>query len=241
MPEFQVEIATRDGNVECFAAHPDGDGPFPPVILYMDVVGIREELRDFARRIANEGYFCLLPNMFYREEQRTFDLSQGREEMERMFATGRTLTFERVMRDTGAWLAYFDDNPVVSGPAGAIGYCMSGRYVAAAARFPERFGAVASLYGVGIVTAEDDSPHRLADRIQGELYLGFAEEDPYVPENVIPDLREALDAGAVTSTIEVHPGTEHGFCFPSRPSYVEAAAERVWGMVFDLYERRLNA
>ncbi len=242
MPEFQVEIATGDGNAECFAAHPAGDGPFPPVILYMDVVGIREELRDFARRIAGEGYFCLLPDMFYREEQRTFDLSKGREEMERMFATGRTLTFERVMRDTGAWLAYLDDNPVVSGPAGAIGYCMSGRYVVAAtASFPERFGAVASLYGVGIVTDADDSPHRLADRIQGELYLGFAEEDPYVLENVVPDLREALDSGGVVYTIEVHPGTEHGFCFPGRPSYDKAAAERVWDTVFDLYKRRLKA
>ena len=64
MPESQIEIATPDGAVECFAVHPDGPGPFPPVILYMDIVGIREELREFARRIAGEGYFCLLPDMF---------------------------------------------------------------------------------------------------------------------------------------------------------------------------------
>ena len=99
-----------------------------------------------------------------------------------MCATGRTLTFDRVNRDTAAWLAYFDDNPIVDGPVGAIGYCMSWRYVVAVAgTFPERFGAVASLYGVGIVTGEDDSPHRLADRIRAELYLGFAEEDCTYP------------------------------------------------------------
>ncbi len=240
MNEFQVEIATPDGAVPCFAVHPDGDGPFPPVILYMDVVGVREELRDFARRIAGEGYFCLLPDMFYRLGRLEFDLSKGREELERMFAAGRTLELPMVMRDTEAWLDYFDANPVVAGPAGAIGYCMSGRFVVAAAgAFPERFGAIASLYGVGIVTDRDDSPHLLADRIQAELYLGFAEHDPFVPGNVVPELRTALEANGVPHVIETHPGTEHGFCFPGRPAYAEEAAERVWRTVFALYERRL--
>lgn len=242
MNEFQVEITTPDGVVPCFAVHPDGDGPFPPVILYMDVVGVRDELRDFARRIAGEGYFCLLPDMFYRLGKLEFDLSKGREELERMFAAGRTLELPMVMRDTEAWLDYLDANPIVDGPAGAIGYCMSGRFVVAAAgTFPERFGAVASLYGVGIVTDAADSPHRLADRIRAELYLGFAEHDPFVPENVIPDLRAALEANGVPHAIETHPGTEHGFCFPGRPAYVEPAAERVWRTVFDLYARRLKA
>lgn len=241
MNEFQVTITTPDGEVECFAVHPDGKGPFPPVILYMDVVGVRDELRDFARRIAGEGYFCLLPDMFYREGQLRFDLSKGREEIERMFAAGRTLDGPKVMRDTGAWLDYFDANPVVDGPAGAIGYCMSGRYVVAAAgAFPDRFGAIASLYGVGIVTEEDDSPHLLAASIKAELYLGFAAHDPFVPDNVVPDLSAALVAHGVPHTIETHPGTEHGFCFPGRPAYVEDAAESVWATVFEMYERRLK-
>lgn len=242
MNESQVTITTPDGEVECFAVHPDGEGPFPPVVLYMDVVGVRDELRDFARRIAGEGYFCLLPDMFYRLGPQNFDLSKGREEIERMFAAGRTLEIPMVMSDTGAWLDYFGSNPVTAGPAGAIGYCMSGRFVvAAAATFPERFGAIASLYGVGIVTDEDDSPHLLADSIKAELYLGFAEHDPFVPENVIPELSKALDASGVPHAIETHPGTEHGFCFPQRPGYVEDAAESVWATVFDMYQRRLKS
>ena len=30
--------------MESFITHPQQDGPFPPVILYMDIWGVREEL-----------------------------------------------------------------------------------------------------------------------------------------------------------------------------------------------------
>lgn len=241
MQEFHTDVTTPDGEMACFAAHPDGAGPFPGVILYMDVPGIREELRNFSRRIAGQGYFCLLPDLYYREGTLRFDLTKGAEEMQKMFAAGMKLTIDGIMRDTRGMLDYLADNPLLRAPTGCIGYCMSGQYVVAAAgTFPDEIAAAASLYGVRIVTDQHDSPHRLADRVKGELYLGFAEHDPYVEDNVIPDLKAALDKNGVSYTLEVHPGTEHGFCFPERPSYVEAAAEKVWKTVFDLYERRLK-
>ena len=33
----------------------------------MDIWGIREELREIARRIATVGYACLLPDFYYRQ------------------------------------------------------------------------------------------------------------------------------------------------------------------------------
>ncbi len=241
MNEFHADVTTPEGQMECFAVHPDGDGPYPAVILYMDVPGIREELRNFCRRIAEQGYFCLLPDLYYREGKLRFDLSGGEEELQKMFAAGMKLSVEGIMRDTQGMLDYLDGNAAVSGPTGCIGYCMSGQYVVAAAgTFPDQIGAAASLYGVRIVTNDEDSPHRLANKIKAELYLGFAQHDPYVEDNVIPDLKAALDEYGVTYTLEVHPDTEHGFCFPQRPAYAEAPAEKVWATVFELYERTLK-
>ncbi|HBM86958.1 MAG TPA: hydrolase, partial [Rhodobiaceae bacterium] len=79
----------------------------------------------------------------------------------------------------------------------------------------------------------------LASNIKGELYLGFAESDEWVPDNVIPDLRSELDGHSVSYTLDVWPGTGHGFCFPEREAYVRDAAEQVWGKVFDMYKRKL--
>ena len=71
---------------------------------------------------------------------------------------------------------------------------MSGRYITSvAAAFPHRMAAAASLYGVGIVTDQEDLPHLALNRIRGELYYAFAEHDQSVPANVIPDLKAALN------------------------------------------------
>ena len=243
MKEKTLNITTKDGEMESFAVHPDGSEPFPAVILYMDAPGIREELRDFCRRIAGRGLYVLLPDMYYRLGKLRWDL-KGISDSERksMMAAMNSLTIDLVMRDTEAMLQFLgSEGEVKPGPKGCIGYCMSGRYVVAAAgNFPEDFAAAASLYGVGIVSDAPDSPHRLAGKIKGELYFGFAENDEYVPENVIPDLKAALDEHGVPYRLDVWPGTGHGFCFPGRDAYREEQAEGVWELVLDLYKRRLG-
>lgn len=240
MNEINVKVETRDGSMDSFIAIPDGDGPYSPIIVYMDVPGIRAELRDFARRIADAGYIGVLPDLYYREGTVRFDLSKGDSELKKMFAVGSKLSNEMIMSDTQGLLDYLRVLPGASLAVGTIGYCMSGQFVlAAAGTFPDRIKATASLYGTRMVTDKEDSPHKLIPRISGELYLGFAEHDHFVEDFVIPTLEEDLKVADCEYQILVHAGTEHGFCFPQRPGYVEAAAENVWVSVFAMYERNL--
>ena len=245
MAEKLVEIATADGQMETFIAHPDRPEPCPAVILYMDAPGIRGELRDFARRIADQGYFCLLPDMYYRRGRVRFDVSTRTvADREEMFGHMRSLTNELVLRDTRAILdALESEAQAAPGPIGCIGYCMSGQYVmSAVGTFPERFRAGVSCYGVAIVTGQPDSPHLLASRVKGELFFAFASTDPYVSDDVIPTLRSDLEKHGVAHQIEVYPDTEHGFCFPERQGmYAESAAEDVWRRSFELFERQLQS
>src|SRR5919202_2355552 len=66
MIEKTLDITTKDGEMESFICHPERGGPHPAVILLMDAHGIREELRDMARRLGTVGYYVLLPNLYYR-------------------------------------------------------------------------------------------------------------------------------------------------------------------------------
>ncbi|MGH6966119.1 MAG: dienelactone hydrolase family protein, partial [Phenylobacterium sp.] len=67
MIERTVDITTRDGAMTTFVVHPDRGGPYPAILLFMDAPGIREELRDMARRFATGGYCVMLPNLYYRK------------------------------------------------------------------------------------------------------------------------------------------------------------------------------
>ena len=243
MFEQDVVVTTKHGRMPAFAACPDGAGPFPPVIFYMDAPGTREELRNMARRIARHGYFCILPDMYYRLGTVLFDLPRRTDAMSAVIrAAMNSLTNELVTDDTAAILGWLDANGKVKpGKVGCVGYCMSGQYITTvSARFPHRMAAAASLYGVQIVNGKPDSPHLLVDKIAGELYYAFAEHDASVPDHVIPDLTAALGKTDVKHTIEIFPGTQHGFAFPERAVYETIAAEQTWTDMFAMWDRHLK-
>ena len=241
MKEEHVNIQTDDGVMPTFTCWPEGEEPFPGVVFYMDAPAIREELYDMARRIAAAGYYVILPDLFYRYGTIRFpERNQWARKVWTLIL--KDLSNAMVMDDTRALFNYMDGHSAVTGGSKAcIGYCMSGRIVTtAAATFPDIFVANASLYGVGIVTGRDDSPHLGVKDIKGEMYFGFAEMDGTVPSYVIPTLRAALNESDIDYTLDIHPGTEHGFCFPLRDVYNEAAAEKAHAHFMDMCARRLQ-
>src|SRR5258708_37683546 len=100
MIEATVDIPTTDGAMETFICHPARGGPFPAVMLLMDAPGIREELRDMARRLATIGYYVLLPNLYYRDGRDTIYgsdvLTHGSAEHSRMRAVRSKMTIPPV-------------------------------------------------------------------------------------------------------------------------------------------------
>ena len=241
--ESTLQIPCANGSIPTFIVEPAGLETAPAVIILMDAPGIRDELRGFARRIARAGYICLLPDLFYRLGTLRFDLSRRDDRMTAVIgASMASLDHDRVGEDCEAILNTLDTHPrAVQSPRGLVGYYMSGQYVlAAACRFPDRIGAAAAFHGVRMVTDEPDSPHLQVEKIRAELFLGFASEDPLVPDAVIPTLRDALTEHGISHRIEVYPDTRHDFSFPSRDVYSKAAAEACWDRLLELFSRRLR-
>jgi carboxymethylenebutenolidase len=208
----------------------------------MDAPGIREELRDMARRIAKHGYFCLLPDLYYRLGTLRFDIPRRNDAMSVVIRGAmQSLTNAGVTDDTGGMLAFLDGQERVKpGAVGCVGHCMSGPFaLTAAARFP-RMKAAAALYGVNLVTEQPDSPHLLMPQVKGELYIAFAEVDPSVPASVIPALKSALTTMKTKHVLETVPGTHHGYCFAARNDYNPVAAEETWSKLFALWDRNLR-
>src|SRR6266852_3374308 len=110
MIEKQIDLPTKAGAMDTFICHPERRGPWPAIIFYMDAPGIREELRDMARRLATVGYYVLLPNLYYRAGRDTIYgpkvLEHGSPEHQRMRAVRTKMTIPPVMDDVAAMLAF---------------------------------------------------------------------------------------------------------------------------------------
>ena len=127
MIEKTLDITTKDGVMETFICYPERNRPSPAVFLLMDAHGIREELKDMARRLGTVGYYVLLPNLYYRAGRDTIYgpdvLTHGSAEHGRMRAVRTKMTIPPVMDDVAAMLAFIDSQEMAKpGPVGAHGY-----------------------------------------------------------------------------------------------------------------------
>jgi carboxymethylenebutenolidase len=245
MIEREIDIPTAAGRMNTFICHPERGGPHPVILFYMDAPGIREELRDMARRLATVGYYVMLPNLYYRSGVLELGPFVGeayaatREKYQRLM---QSLNIPLVMQDTDALVEFAVQDGAASDVMGCVGYCMSGRYAMnAAVRHKQRVRAAASVYGVALVTDAADSPHLAPRNTDARLYFACAETDHYVPPEMIERLRREIAAHGGNAEVEVYPGTQHGFAFPQRPAYDKPAAERHWERLFELFGSALES
>ena len=241
----RLDVRTPDGTMDCYTfAPPPGAGSnpagtmrgtaWPVVIVYMDAFGIRDQLGEMAQRLASHGYYVVLPNLYYRTTAFTpFDreavLVEGPERT-RFRGMIESINGPMVMRDTAAVLDAIEGRPgVLPGPIGVVGYCMGGGYaLTAAATFPDRVEAAASIHGGWLATDKPDSPHRLAGRMRAKVYVGAAAIDPTFSREQHDRLDAALRDAGLAYNIETYEGARHGFAVLGHLAYDHDAAERHW-------------
>src|SRR5690242_6826851 len=186
MQSTMVQVPTADGTAEAFLVRPEGDGPFPAVILFMDAFGLRPRLEEMAERIAGRGYAVLVPNLFYRDATGALISAEELADPERRDAAfGRLmpmihgLTPERIVADSGSYLDFLAaQDGVDPGPAVVIGYCMGGtNALRAIEAYPDRIAALGSFHAGRVVTDQPDSPHLGVGSITGEVYFAHADND----------------------------------------------------------------
>lgn len=226
------------------AAYPDQGGRHPGVLLYMDAFGIGPVLEEMARQLADQGYYVLVPNLYYRNGPApVVELPEhiGEEIRPAVFTELMPLiqahTTERALRDADAYLRFLTSQPEVStGPVAVMGYCM-GAVLAlrTAAAHPDQVAAVAGFHPGELVTQAPDSPHRLAGSITARVHIGLAEDD--MASEAVGELNQALDTAGVAYTCEVYPGTAHGFTMSDTDAFDPSGLQRHWDRLLPLLGR----
>ena len=242
-----AEGATADAVLFPPEAQGKHRGPWPAVLIWTDILGLRPVFREMGQRLAAEGYTVLVPNPFYRSQRApvvdgSFDFGNP-EQRARVFALRSAMTDAGIDADALAYLKFLDAQPEtdVRRPAGVQGYCMGGLLsFRMAAVLPERIAAVASFHGGGLVTREPSSPHLLIPKTRAEYLVAVAKNDDAREPAAKDALNAAFAAAERPATVEVY-AADHGWCVFGSQSYIEAEAERAWTALLQLYARQLKA
>ncbi len=242
MTELETIIETGEGAMSTFIVRPGGNGPWPVVLFLMDAPGKRPLLHEMARRLASNGYYVMLPNLFYRLTPEFALDFQSRESFKRMMELMHGVGNSMIVRDAAAMFVYADADPAADAQSvGCVGYCMSGPFsICVAAGHADRVRAAASFYGVRLAVDKPDSPHLRLGEIKGELYVACAERDDWAPPEMVDRFEAEMAASGVRGRLERYAGTDHGFAFNDRPAYDAEADQRHWEALLDLFARNLR-
>jgi carboxymethylenebutenolidase len=245
MPRLEVQIPAPDGDSRGTLHVPDGNGPWPGVLVFPDAGGARETIRQMGDQLAGMGYVALVPDIYYRAgEWAPFDVNTlftDARERARMGTMAGVLSNDRIIADAGAYASFLLARPEVSGAAiGTTGYCLGGRMsLVAAGGLGRTIAAAASFHGGRLAVADDpSSPHLAADRIAATVYVAGAQDDNSFTAEQAELLRGALAGAGVDFTLEFYPA-QHGFAVPDNGTYDAAAAARHWDALGRLYRDRL--
>ena len=243
--ETDVMVPTPDGKADAALFHPAGAGPWPAVLMWPDILGLRPVFRDMGRRLAASGYAVLVPNPFYRVKRAPvvtgpFDFNNPQDRA-KLDGLRDALTDAAIDRDATAFITFLDEqkqtNPHKG--AGVQGYCFSGPFAfhTAAAR-SDRVRAVATFHGGGLVTKEPDSPHLLIPKTKASFVVAIARNDDQKQPDAKDVLKATFAAAKRPAVVEVYPA-DHGWCVPGSQPYDQAAAERAWAELLRLYHANL--
>lgn len=216
-------------------AEPQGPGPHPAVIVFMEAFGLTRHIEDVTDRIAGEGYVALAPDVYYRDLPNN---KFGYDELGRAIQMMTKLDFERFVGDAAAALDFLAERDDVDARRiGVTGFCMGGNLAfRTACELPERVAAAVSFYGGGIDAIVDE-----AERLRAPLYLFFGGKDQFISAEQVRKIEQGLRRLGKQARSRTWPDADHGFFCDERESYHATAAEEAWRELLAFFATHLRS
>lgn len=209
---------------------PLGKTDCPVVLVVSEIFGVHEYIADITRRLAQQGYMAIAPELMLRQG----DPSSYAEMGKLIAEVVSKVPDEQVMDDLDACVAWAATQGGDVSKLGITGFCWGGRITWLYAAHNPRVKAGVAWYGRlnGPVSALN--PRHAID-LAGQLkapVLGlYGSADTGIPVAAVEKMQAALatgNAAAKRSSIHVYPNAPHAFHADYRPSYREAEAKDGW-------------
>ncbi len=227
-----ITINAPDGPIDALLSVPDGQGPWPGVVLVHDAIGYRPDNERISRLVAAEGYIAITPNLFARG-----GLVRCVTRVFRELVTQRGRALDDILAARDHVIAM----PQASGAVGIAGFCMGGQF--ALVMSPKGFGASAPFYGTPL-------PRNLSETLDGAcpIVASFGSRDP-IGGGAAAKLQKIVDEKNIDADIKAYPGAGHSFAnkLPGQPllritgfGYNAAAEADAWSRVFAFLDEHLR-
>lgn len=226
-----VDIPVPSGTIRGYLATPEGQGPWPGVVVLHEIFGLTDDIKKQADRFAANGYLALAP-----------DLYDWGNSARCLTATLRTLFNGkgRALDDIQGCRTLLADRDDCTGRVGVIGFCMGGGLALLVS--PQGFQAAAPNYG--------DVPRRPAEQLRGTcpVVASYGYKDRRLRGSA-EKLDKVLTDLGVDHDVKEYPTAKHGFLFehtgklrwtePMMVQYDAAAADDAWQRIFTFFDQHL--
>ena len=224
-----VAYFAGDEAAQGYLAVPEGEGPFPAVILIHEWNGLVDRVRQMADAMAAEGYVALAADLY---SGRT---GSNRDENVALMQEAQG-DLDRTIANLDAAARFLRSRDDVTGRVASMGWCFGGGIALSYALGGEEHEGTAIFYG-SLVT----DPEVLAS-VRHEVYGTFAEMDGGIPPDNVNQFVEALRSAGVENDVHVYDAVNHGFWLrvDENPELREAPALDAWRRLRAYLQRTLS-
>jgi carboxymethylenebutenolidase len=252
-----IKIPNNDLAIDAYLAQPIQKGTFGAVIVFQEIFGVNENIRDITELIAKQGYVAIAPAMYQRIAP-GFEFGFSPEDIgysSEAYRIGlqyyQQVKYQEILSDIQAAIAYLKTLPNVDRDRiGAIGFCFGGHVAYMAATLPD-IKATASFYGGGITTSsygEQTPTLERTSQIKGTIYAFYGTKDALVSQEESEQIEAELKKHQINHRVFRY-DAGHGFFggffidkYPflkQHPELNREAAVDAWKNVLELFQNYL--
>lgn len=218
---------TQIGSVPGYLARPEGDGPWPGVVVIQEWWGLNPQIESIGDRFADAGYLAFAPDLYYGEAAAVGDSEKARKLSEKYGQSGPVdlvNAFDEMKKLTDC-----------TGKMGSVGFCFGG-LMSLTLGIARPLDAICTFYGGGM--------QRLFDRlnqIRSPVLAFFGDQDMSIPAGTIEEFQELLGKYKIPHEVIVYPNSGHAFFRDNDPkAYRPEAAKDAWSRLMKFFTQNLQ-
>jgi carboxymethylenebutenolidase len=222
-----IKYISGNDTIAAYLAEPEGEGPFPALIVIHEWWGLTNWIKQSADNFAKRGYVALAVDLYRGESTDNPDVARE---------LSGSLSGERAVNDLISAFDYLQNKPNVNKEKiGSIGWCFGGGYSLQTALNENKLAACVICYG-RLVTDKNQ-----VEKIPCPVLGIFGEKDPNITPKVVDGFKDALNKAGKQNKIIDYPGVTHAFMNPgNKHGYSKETTEHAWNEIFSFLEKNLK-